>query len=180
MKVSEVILQEEQIQEVPQDVKQFGKKLAAKTLARLPGAKGVAKGLATQYDVDEEANRIVKGLKQTLAGARKKFRDLDDETLATFLVNVGYDKNDIRSAIRKFAADGNLDKKTVDKIVLALTREAYEQSGGDVDKAKYAAGSGKKKVDPKDRQKLDKASVKELQALRVALDQELKSRGKNK
>ena len=175
MKISEIVLTESQLEESA--VSQFGKKLAAKTLARIPGAKGVAKGLATQYDVDEEAARIVKGLKTTLSGARKRFRDLDEETFVTFLTNVGYDKNDIQKAMTKFAADGNLDKKTVDKIVLALTREAFEQSGGGVDKTKYASGSGKGKetVSKQDAQKLKNASPEELRALKTAIDKELGS-----
>lgn len=140
MKVLEIISEDITATEAPVGgVRQLGRKAAAYGLQKL-GAKGAARAKGRQVDVDAEANRIKSDLETTIKGAGEKIQDLDTGYLKNFLGQVGFEDKDIDTAINKYAPQGELSKKSVDQIILGLTRKASKQTAG-VKRSKFATRS---------------------------------------
>lgn len=112
MKVFDIV-SENAVQEAPSNrLGQAVKKAGAKGLAKV-GAKGAAKGIAAQYDVGEEANRLKSELKTWMKGSRIKAKQLDYEDLMNFFEKAGFDRTTVQKVIKKYKAEAmNPDIKT--------------------------------------------------------------------
>ena len=143
MKIYEVISEEENIQEAPVGrLRQLGRKAASYGYSKI-GARGAARAKGRQIDVDTEANRIKDDLTTTIKGAGEKMKDVTIDYFENFLTQVGFDDKDINAAIRKFAPDQQLNNKSIDKIILALTRQASKQHAS-TQRSKFATRSADK------------------------------------
>lgn len=136
MKVIEVITEQKVVEAPVSGIRQLGRKAASYGFSKL-GAKGAARVKDRQLDVDGEANRIKDDLKTTVKGAGERIKDVDVNYFTDFLTQVGFDDADIKAAIQKFAPQGELNNKSIDKTILALVRKASKQQAA-TQRSKFA------------------------------------------
>jgi len=137
MKVYDIVNEDQSVQEAPVGMlKRAGQAVAGK----------VSKTQARKGEVSKEANEVFKDLKVTFKGADYDLNELPVSKFKDFMQGKGYDQG-LDQQIEKFTdaddPESTLDKKQIEKIVLAQTQEA-STTAGSAKRGKFAQkGSGK-------------------------------------
>lgn len=139
MKVYDIISEDKEVAEAPVGaLKRAGQAIAGK----------VSKTAAAKGESSKEANQTFKDLKIWAARGDLDLKNLPVDKFKSFMQQKGYDKQ-LDQQIGKFTdpndSESTLDKKQIEQIVLAQTKDAATD-GGNVQKGKYAQkGSAGKK-----------------------------------
>lgn len=126
MKLEEILIEKQQLDEVPAGMIGQGlKKLGAKVLSKVPGgaAKSKAANLAGQADLGDTANNLHKEFNGYLGTQGKKMAQATGEDLAAFLKT----KNHKTAAT---IPSGVLQKQQLDNILMTAAKEAMAGKGG--------------------------------------------------
>lgn len=136
MKVYDIISEDKEVTEAPVGaLKRAGQAVAGK----------VSKGAARSGEVSKEANDVFKEIKVKLkSGGGYALNNLPASKFKEFMKGKGYDQG-LDQQINKFTdasdPDATLNKKQIEQIVLAQTREASTTSGN-TSKGKFAQKGG--------------------------------------
>jgi len=136
MKVYDIISEDKEVAEAPVGMlKRAGQKIAGK----------VSKTAAAKGESSKEANQTFKDLKIWAARGDLDLKNLPVEKFKSFMQQKGYDKQ-LDQQINKFTdasdSESTLDKKQIEQVVLAQTKDAAT-TGGNVQKGKYAQKGSK-------------------------------------
>jgi hypothetical protein len=129
MKLDEIILEKQQLDEVPAGgLGQMAKKVGAKVLNKVPGAtaKSKAANLAGQADLGDTANNLHKELNGYLGRIGKKMNQVSGEDVIAFLKTKNH-------KTKASIPTGTLQKQQINDILMTVSKEAAAGQGGAAD-----------------------------------------------
>jgi len=136
MKISQIVVEskkqttnEAPVGKIKQGLTKFGAKAAAKL-----GAKDTALGLAGKADTGDEANKLRGEFQNYMGSTGQAMKNIEASELSAWLKSKGYPDNAV-------PPQGQLNKKTLDTILLKTVQAKKRVSGGAGATAQPAAGA---------------------------------------